>query len=62
MKLHKRHDAVTKAGLDITQAVVTTVQENELSYAELVHILTAEIAKWTKYAIRDERAEADSAG
>ena len=56
MKLSERHEPVTKAHLSISTAVCDAVRAHGLTYAELISILSAEIASWTKWQIRDERA------
>lgn len=55
MKLHPRHDQVTRASIHINQEVTRAVATWDLTFAELVSILTACIASWTKFQIRDER-------
>lgn len=61
MTIHPRHDQVTRASIDISQAVVDAVKKHELTYAELVSLLAAALASWTKFEIRSER-ETDAAG
>jgi hypothetical protein len=55
VKLHERHDSTVKAHLAIAEAVVGAVKQYDLTFAELMSILAAEIASWAKYSIRDER-------
>jgi hypothetical protein len=55
MKLHERHDQVTRAGLEIQGAVLTAVQKYKLTFAELVGILANCIAGWAKSEVREER-------
>jgi hypothetical protein len=57
VKLHPRHDQVTKAGLQITQAVTFAVKQHELTYGELMGILAEVISTWAKFQVRDEREE-----
>ena len=57
MRLHPRHDQVTKADLQIKQAVTFAVKQHELTYGELVGILAGVISSWAKFQVRDEREE-----
>lgn len=55
MKLHSRHEKVTKARLDVSKAVTVAVEKYGLTYAELFEILLEEAQGWNKYALRKER-------
>ena len=60
MKLHARHGPTTRSSLAIQQTVLEQVSAESLAYAELVSILTGILASWTKFQIRDERADAET--
>lgn len=55
MKIHPRHDPVTKADIAIREAVAQAAKENGLNFAELVMILANIISGWSKFEIREER-------
>lgn len=57
MKLSPPHEPTTLAGIEVSAAVVDIVRKHDLTFAELISILVREIAAWTKFQIRDERAE-----
>ena len=61
MKLHPRHEKVERARLSLAVSVVAIVQEEGLTHAELASVLIGELAKWNRYAIRDERKDEDQA-
>lgn len=58
MKLHERHQDVTRAGIDISQAVIDAVVKHRLTFAEIAAILTRELSSRAGYEIRDERVSA----
>ena len=47
---------MTKAKIELSEAVVTAVQKHGLTYAELVSIFAEILQSWSKFVIRDERA------
>lgn len=55
MKLHERHDQVTRARIDISTAIAQAVEKHGLTFAELTNILGSEITQWSKWQVRDER-------
>lgn len=60
MRLHPRHDLVTRAQIDIQQSVTAAVsRHSDVTCAELTDILLGIATYWNSCAIRDER-EADS--
>lgn len=57
MTLSARHEPVTRAGIEIANAVIDSCEKHGLTILELVHILNLEMAKHLKFAIRYEREE-----
>jgi hypothetical protein len=57
MKLHRRHDQVSRASIEINEAVNRIAAAHDLTYAELMSLLVQNIAMWTKFQIRDERKQ-----
>ena len=58
MKLHPRHQPMTRAELDIRDAIGKAVQDHNLTFAELWHVLSMASASWAKGAIKEERKSA----
>jgi hypothetical protein len=50
-----RHDQVTRAGIYIREHVTRAVEREQLTYAELMHILSQTITQWSTSEIREER-------
>jgi hypothetical protein len=57
VKLHPRHELVTRAGLDLSVALVEIIRKYSLTYGELAYILARQTLQWAQNAIKDERAE-----
>jgi hypothetical protein len=55
MRLHPREPKVQEAGIDLSRAVSRVCQEHDLTYNEIVQLLSSEITSRLKYAIRYER-------
>lgn len=55
MKLYERHQDVTQAGLDISEAIIAAVGKYNLTFGEFSAILSRELSSWAKCEIRDER-------
>ena len=55
MRLHERHELVSHAGVELSQAITGIVAKYHLTYGELITILSAEILGWANYLVSDER-------
>jgi len=55
MKLHPRHEIVETAKREIAAAVSGAISEHDLTYAELLTVLTEVQQTWLRYMLRDER-------
>lgn len=55
MKRHPRSTEVTKASLYISEAISFAIGKYDLTYLELISILSSEISSTVKYALRAER-------
>lgn len=55
MKLHPREPQVRAADLEISQAVIAAWERHDLTYAEMLTILTGTLGRVTKYLLRAER-------
>jgi len=49
---------MTRAELDIRDAIGKAVQDHNLTFAELWHVLSMASASWAKGAIKEERKSA----
>lgn len=55
MRIHPRYFIVRKAGLDISEAIITAAEKHELTPAEIVSILLEQTQFANKYCLRQER-------
>jgi len=55
VKLHPRFRVVKEAELALSMALLDLEKKHELTYAEVVLILTAALSEATRYALREER-------
>lgn len=63
LHLHPRQQIVARAQFDLSSAVTNFIgSHRELTYAELLRMLSEQVTTWASYAIKDERAEASGQG
>ena len=55
MKLHPRHEQMTKAGLEIQEAITAASVKHDLTDAEVISILSVYISSIARFQIRGER-------
>lgn len=55
MRRHPRSIVVNKAKLEISEAIYSAIVKHDLTYLELISILSSEISGNVKYALRHER-------
>lgn len=55
MRLHPRHPIVAAAQGEIADAVLQAIKTHDLTYPELLTILTEVQRAWVSYMLRDER-------
>ena len=55
VKLHPRHEIVTRAELDFTDAYLKVMQQCNLTPLEWTRIFLNAAQKWSTYALREER-------
>ena len=58
-KLHPRETIVNKASAEIGLALVNLYNKYDLTYGEILRILSSELASQAKYMIRQERHPED---
>jgi hypothetical protein len=55
VRLHPRYAIAKAAELQISKAIGDAVTEHDLTYAEVLLILTGELKLWATYLLRTER-------
>ena len=55
IKLHVRHEPTIRAGIDISIAIGSAVEKYELTYGEIMRILSDCMCEWAGYQIKNER-------
>ncbi len=55
IRLHPRYQLVQKAGYEITDAVLKLSVKHDLTYVELLQVLTGLVQDSLKYMLRAER-------
>lgn len=55
MTLHPRHNQTARASIDINKAVCEAAGKHGLTFAELVNILAAVLASWSRSVVKEER-------
>lgn len=59
---HPRHQPTTLAGIEINAQVFKSVSGHNLSFAELMSVLSAVISTWSKREVRAERVVGSQTG
>ena len=59
MKLHKRYQLCSEAGLALSGLLLKWLEKYDLTELEVIRMLNQEQEKWVRYALRSERHPED---
>lgn len=54
MELHPRHQTRNKAGIELSKSLLNIIQEYDLSYGEIMVIISEIFSDWAHYLRKDE--------